>query len=103
MSNLDTSDPIQVAAKPATVQLSAGIRQVAMSAAVILGAFGASGLAAKANIVVSVAPEIATVLVVVGPVVWGAVFGLGQMVTRARAKEAAAMAAQLPDRVATLK
>jgi hypothetical protein len=103
LSNLDTSAPIVVPATAAAPQLAAGIRQVALSAGVILGAFGASGLAAKANIVVAVAPEIAALLLIVGPSLWAAAMWLGQLATRKHAQQAATMAAQLPDRVAQVK
>lgn len=103
MSNLDTSSPIVVSASPTKPQLAAGIRQAALAIGLIAGAFGMSGVAAKANIVVSVAPAIAELLVVVGPLVAAVAVWLGQMATRRHAQNAAAMAAQLPDQVAKLK
>ena len=95
-----TPPPIVVASNPTQVQVGAAIRQVALSAGVILGAFGASGLAAKANIVVAVAPEIAAILLIVGPALWAGAAWVGQMATRKHAQDAAAMAAQLPDQIA---
>jgi hypothetical protein len=85
------------------VQIGAAVRQVALSAGIILGAFGATGLAAKANIVVSVAPEIAAILLVVGPALWAGAAWVGQMATRKSAQQAVAMAAQLPDTIAKTK
>lgn len=103
MSNLDTSAPIVVPSNPVQPQLAAGIRQIATSAGVILAAFGASGLATQANIVVAVAPEIAAIMLIIGPALWGAGLWLGQMATRKHAQDAAAMAAQLPDAIAKVK
>lgn len=103
MTQLDTSEPIVVPASAAKVQLAAGIRQIALSSGVVLGAFGASGLAAKANIVVAVAPDIAAILLIIGPALWGAGLWLGQLATRRHAQQAATMAAQLPDAVAKVK
>jgi hypothetical protein len=95
-----TPPPIVVPASPAQPQIAAGIRQVASALGIILGAFGMTQLAAKANIVVAVAPQIAAVLLIVGPALWGAGVWLGQLATRRHAQDAAAMAAQLPDQVA---
>ena len=103
MTNLDTSAPIVVSATPAKPQIEAGIRQVALSAGIILAAFGASGLASKANIIVTLAPQIAAILVVVGPALWAGAAYFGQLATRKHAVQAASMAAQLPDRVAQTK
>ncbi len=99
----DVTPPPIVVTQPTQAQTGAAIRQVALSAGVILGAFGASGLAAKANIVVAVAPDIAAILAIVGPSLWAAAMWLGQMATRRHAQDAAAMAAQLPDQVAKVK
>ncbi len=95
--------PIQVPATPVKPQIEAGIRQVALSIGIILGAFGLSGLATKANLIVTLAPQIATVLVIVGPALWGAAVWLGQLSTRKHAQDAATMAAKLPDKDAVLK
>jgi hypothetical protein len=99
----DITPPPIVVTQPTQAQIAAGVRQVAASLGVIAAAFGAAGVAAKANIVVSVAPEIATVLMVVGPLIWGGFVWLGQMATRRHAQDAAAMAAQLPDQVAKVR
>lgn len=100
MTNDMTPPPIVVSASPAQPQIAAGVRQIAAALGVILAAFGMTGLANKANIVVSVAPQIATVLMVAGPLIWGAVTYFGQLATRKHAQDAAAMAAQLPDQIA---
>lgn len=103
MTNLENSQPIEVHATPAPAQLAAGIRQLAAAVALILAAFGFAGLAEKANLAVNLAPQIATILAIIGPIVWGAVSWVGQMVTRHKAQEAATLAAQLPDAVARFK
>lgn len=98
-----TPPPIEVAATPVKPQIEAGIRQAALAIGTILGAFGVTGLAAKANLVVSLAPEFAILLSIIGPALAAAAAYVGQIATRRHAQNAAAMAAQLPDQVARFK
>lgn len=103
MSSLDTSQPIVVASDPKKVQLAAAIRQGALAVGLIAGAFGAAGLSNHAHLVVQIADPIADLLVIAGPLVSAAAVWVGQMATRRHAQNAAAMAAQLPDRIAQTK
>lgn len=95
--------PIVVAATPVKPQLAASIRQAATLIGATATAFGFSALAAKANIVVSLAPQLADLLAIVGPPIIAAAVWLGQLATRKHAQQAAAMAAKLPDHEAIAK
>lgn len=97
------STPIVVSANPVTTQIAAGIRQVGAALAIILTAFGATAMAGKIGVVVSLAPQFALILTILGPLVWGGITALGQLVTRAQAKKAVVMANNLPDEIATTK
>lgn len=95
--------PIQVSATPASAQIAAGIRQAGAALGIILAAFGLTAMSGKVGIVVSLAPQIAVLMTVVGPVIWGTVTAVGQLAARKRAKQAATMAAAAPDSVAVVK
>lgn len=97
--------PIVVPSDPREAQIAAGIRQVGAAAAVIATSFGASALAAKVNIVSTLAPEFASIIVIVGPLVWAAVTALGQDATKRQAQRLASLAAnpKVPDDVARLR
>ncbi len=96
-------EPIQVSATPTQAQIAAGVRQIALSLGIIAAAFGFSGLATKANLVVSLAPQFAAILAIAGPAVWAAAAWLGQISTRSQAKKLAITAAAAPDSVAMVK
>jgi len=102
---MDDAPPIVVPADPREAQIAAGIRQVAGAVALIVAAFGASTLAAKANVVAALAPQFATLVVVLGPLLWGAVTYFGQIATRRQAQKLASLAAnpKVPDDVAHLR
>lgn len=97
--------PIIVPAKPNEAQIAAGIRQAGAAAGIILAAFGATAMANKVGVVVTLAPQLAAIAVVVGPLVWGAVTWLGQMATRRQATHLASIAANpaVPDSVAQIR
>lgn len=101
----DPIAPLQVNVSPAPAQIAAGIRQVAAILASIALTVGATAWAAKLNMVVALAPQIAQLLTLLAPLVLGGVVWIGQMETRKQAKVVAAIVAdpRVPDDVATLK
>lgn len=103
MSNLDNSKPIVVDATPAAPQLAAGIRQAALAVGMILSTLGLTAWAGKFDLIVSLATPIATLIVIVGPIIAGVAAWWGQMSTRHIAQKAATLAALQPDEVATFK
>lgn len=97
------TEPIVVHATPTVPQVAAGIRQVALATGAILSTLGLTAWAGKLDLVVNMATPIASVAVVVGPMVMAAAAWLGQLATRRHAQKAAAMAKQLPNDVAGTK
>lgn len=88
------SDQILVHETPTPVQIAALLRQGVTVLGTLAGALGYAGVFDA---------HVAALLGIIGPasvliaIVWG------QLVTRENAKQAAAMASQLPDRVAAFK
>lgn len=85
--------PIEVHSTPTPAQIEAGFRQAVVALGAIAGTLGYAGVAGKLNVVLAVAGPISALIA----------FLWGQAITRSKAQEAAAMAAQLPDEIAKLK
>lgn len=104
MSEPNTA-PLQVNASATPAQMAAGIRQAAAILASIALTIGATAWAAKLNMVVALAPQIAQLLTLIAPLVIGAVVWIGQLSTRKQAKALATIAAdpRVPDEVASVK
>lgn len=97
------AEPIQVNASATPAQIAAGIRQVATILASMALAMGATVWAAKLNMVVALAPQIAQLITIVSPFLIAGIVWLGQMATRKTAKKLAVVAAAAPDDVAQVK
>ena len=100
MTDTIVETPIVVHATPAQPQIEAGLRQAGLVVGTVAAALGASKVAAGASIAVQLAPAVASLA---GFALAGLSFVWGQLATRHHAKQAAAMAVQLPDRIATVK
>lgn len=86
-------DPIMVNASPTPAQISAGFRQLVISAGSILATVGLTDLGSRVG-------QLQAYSGVAGAII---AFLWGQWDTRHKAKQAAALAVAAPDRVAMLK